>query len=418
LASEYERLHPGHPGRGFDPTPAFSDYQWYFFHQRSIAYFGAFSTAAYDLPALVGIARGLIAAAPHYNDGYRKAGAVPSDATLARICSIEAVTGFDGFPDRWLDDGAAALGDPDLPLFRIRVAQRNAGPDAEGRRSFILVQVAHALTEGSDSARLSRSHSAARAGVARPQAPAPWHIALPARLTALVFALLQLSLSRLFTPHPGTVRLVSRAVPRQLLQAIARDLGVGQRALFMALVAHTMVNAGRPQGKGKVSCAYTTLAPGGGEHRDRFMRMRMLYTRFRNAADFRGFARGVEETVTADETAGSSFVDERSATALGFHRRLARIAPFLYAPKFFAFWPHDFVFSLLTPHQLAGELSTGLLEPVYCGTTMPGVVGCIVVPGRDWVTFNFFIEEEKLAQVGRLDAMIGELSADAAFTRP
>ncbi|MBI4921160.1 MAG: hypothetical protein HY834_05385 [Devosia nanyangense] len=152
MASEYERLHPGHPGRGFDPTPAFSDYQWYFFHQRSIAYFGAFSTAAYDLPALVGIARGLIAAAPHYNDGYRKAGAVPSDATLARICSIEAVTGFDGFPDRWLDDGAAALGDPDLPLFRIRVAQRNAGPDAEGRRSFILVQVAHALTEGSDSA--------------------------------------------------------------------------------------------------------------------------------------------------------------------------------------------------------------------------------------------------------------------------
>jgi hypothetical protein len=74
------------------------------------------------------------------------------------------------------------------------------------------------------------------------------------------------------------------------------------------------------------------------------------------------------------------------------------------------------VFSLLTPHQIAGELTQGMLEPLYCGTTIPGVNACIVVPGREWVTFNFTVEAEKLGQVGRLDAAMHELAARLAAT--
>ena len=49
----------------------------------------------------------------------------------------------------------------DLPLFRVMAAVRKGGPDAEGRASIIQVRASHALLEGSDSALLTRSQSAA-----------------------------------------------------------------------------------------------------------------------------------------------------------------------------------------------------------------------------------------------------------------
>lgn len=97
--SDLHQLRPGFPGRGYDPTAAFTDLQWYFYHQRAVAYFGAFSTAAYDPAALVGFARALIAAAPQFLQGYRRRDGEPSDATLQRIVSLHTVAGFDGFPD-------------------------------------------------------------------------------------------------------------------------------------------------------------------------------------------------------------------------------------------------------------------------------------------------------------------------------
>lgn len=410
MSNGEDQLQPGRPGRGYDPTSGFTDGQWYFYHLRGIAYFGAFSTEAYDGPALVETARSLIAAAPQYNEGYRGAGSAPSDAALLRIATVETVASFDGFPDRWLDDGSRVMDDADLPMFRIRVAQLADGPDALGRRSFLLVQVAHALTEGSDSARLSRSRSAAHADAPRQAPVLPARIALPARLAGGLMGLAHLVASRLWAPHPRTVRLASRAYPRHLLTRLARDAGVSQRALFMALATHTIANAGTPAARAKISCAYTSLAPGGGEHRDRFMRMRMLYTSFRNRHDLRTFARTVEQTVQELEGRASGFQDEMHAASLSFHRGLARLAPFLYSPKFFAFWPYDVVFSLLTPHQIAGSLSKGLMEPVYCGTSIPGITGCIVVPGREWVTFNFFLGEHLLPHVERLDAAVRDLS--------
>jgi hypothetical protein len=51
---------------------------------------------------------------------------------------------------------------PRAAFFRIRVARRERGADAEGRRS-VLVWVSHAFAEGVDSARLSHSRSAAHA---------------------------------------------------------------------------------------------------------------------------------------------------------------------------------------------------------------------------------------------------------------
>ena len=414
MTGERDQMQPGRPGRGYDPTSRFTDFQWYLYHQHSVAYFGAFSMQTYDAPSLLAFARSLIAAAPQFNDAYRNATAEPSDEILQRIITVKSVPSFEGFPDCWIDDGAPVIDDADLPMFRIRLAQLSEGRDELGRRSFLLVQVSHALTEGSDSSRLSRSHSAAHADPPRHGAAIPLRTALPARIAGLVNGLLHLVTSRMWTPHSGTVRLTSRAFPRQVLQEAARKTGVSQRALFMALVAHTIKNAGTPAAASKISTAYTTLLDGGGTHRDHFMRMRMLYTALVNRPDFPSFARAVESTLKRHESTETGFQSEKNAAFLRFHRWLSGIAPFLYSPKFFAFWPYDVVFSLLTPHQMAGALTKGLLEPIYCGTTIPGVNGCIVVPGREWVTFNFFVEEHLLPQVDRLASAIGDLSGGSA----
>lgn len=399
-----DAMTPGWPGRGYDPTPGFTDLQWYMFHQRNVAYFAAFSSENFDAARVVATARALLAAAPQYNLGWRGAGTVASDATLARIGHIETVADFEGFPDRWLDGGMGVFSDPGLPLFRIRVARLADGPDAEGRRSFLLVQVAHPLTEGSDSALLSRSHSAERVP-APPSQPIPARIAVPARLVAGFAALMHLLVSRLVTPHPGAIRVASRAYPRAMFFKLARQLGVRQRALFVALVANVIVGAGTPAAKRRISSTYSTLQPGGGANRDAFLRMRMLFAMFENRPDFPGFARAVDAQLDK-EGEESGFNAEMNAAAVGFHRRLSRLAPFLYSPRVFAFMPYDLVFALIPPHRLGGGLTQGLLEPVYAGATMPGINGCVVVPGRDWVTFNFYLEERLLPQVARLDALL------------
>ena len=399
-------INPGWPGRGFDPTAHFTDLQWYLFHQRNIVYFAAFSTRDYDAAAALALARRLVGMLPHLGEGYRGAapGKLPGDDILARVIALETLDSFTGLPDRWLDDGTAALRDPDLPFFRLRIGRLADGPDASGRRTFLLVQASHALAEGTDSARLSRSlptaHPAGRPG--RPNPPAT---RLAARAFAALAIPMHLLVARLWTPHPGTIRVETRAYPRELFSRLARELGVRQRVLFMALVAHVITGAGTPQGR-RVSTTYSTLDAGGGSNRDAFMRMRMLFARFDNHPDFSTFVQALDARLATSEAAEGGFNAEMNAAAIGFHRRLAAWLPFLYSPKIFAFMPYDFVFALIPPHRLGGALTEGFVEPVYSGATMPGINGCVVVPGKDMVTFNFYLEAGLLPQVGRLDRLL------------
>lgn len=401
-----ERMYPGHPGRGYDPTAGFTDLQWYIYHQRAVAYFGAFSTQEFDAQGLLDLARSLLAAAPQFLQGYRHSGKRITDAVLQRISSLETVHDFEGFPDRWIGDVARITDDADLPMLRIRAAQLPGGPDAQGRRSFVLVEVAHALTEGDDSAHLSRSRGTRHDPATLSAPPVPPGTAIRGRITGYINAILHLAVSRLWTPHAGALSGVSSVYPRQLLQRAAHGAGVSQRALFLALVSHALTGAGTPRGK-RISATYTTMAKGGGEHRDTFMRMRLRFASFKNRADLASYARAIDERLKSPE---KGFEAEQKAASLRLHRRLARLMPFLYSPKFFAFWSYDVVFSLLTPHQLVGPLTQGMIEPIYCGAAIPGVNACFVVPGRDWVSFNFTVESQKRAQIETLDAALADLT--------
>jgi hypothetical protein len=414
MAGAENRLLPGWPGRGLDPTEHFTDMQWYFYHQRAVAYFGAFSNEAYDGDRLALFTRDLLTAAPAFNS--IGGNTLPNDV-LHRLASIETVSNFEGFPDCWNDEEARIMDDPELPMVRIRVAQLADGPDAQDRRSFVLVQVAHALTEGNDSSHLSRSQAASHEQpVEAPPVPLRW--ALPARILAFFHVLGHLVLGRLWTPHKGRVRLASRTYPREVIKDIAHGLGVSQRGLMLALVARVIANGGTPSAPRRISTAHTTLASGGGANRDRFMRMRIIYGALENRPDLRSFVRSVDADLKRHEANETGFESELKAATLGGLRRVSRIAPFLYSPKLFAFWPYGIIFSLLTPHQIAGDLTKGMLEPVYCGTSIRGLNGCIVVPGTNWVTFNFFLEERMLPWVSRLDAAIEELGASANATTP
>lgn len=409
-------LMPGWPGRGWEPDAGLTDLQWYMYHQANVVYFAAFSAEDLDSAGVLALARDLIAAAPQFARYYRGAGGPPSDAVLARLATIETVADFAGLPERWLDDGSAVFGDADLPFFRIRVA-RLAGPDGTGRRSFLLVQLSHILAEGTDSAQLSRSRSAEH-GPVRAASRSPFWIVAAARAFAALAIPGHLVASRLVTPHPGTIRVATRVLPRKTIALAARTLGVRQRALLFALAAHVIAGGGTPRGKRTISSTYSTLDHGGGASRDSFLRMRMLFAAFRNRPDFPAFVRALDARLTAAEASETGFNAEMNAAAVGFHRRLSRLLPRLYSPRTFAFMPYDLVFALIPPHRLGGALSQGLLEPVWCGATMPGINGCVAVPGREFVTLNFYIEEDLVPRLDALDRLIAHLAVTSRSASP
>ena len=89
-----------------------------------------------------------------------------------------------------------------------------------------------------------------------------------------------------------------------------------------------------------------------------------------------------------------------------FHRGLSRLIPFAYRPQLFGFLPYDIVIGLIPPHRLAGTLTEGLMEPVWCGATTPGANACVIVPGRERVTFNFYIEEKLRPNLAALETLL------------
>lgn len=396
-------LVPGRPGRGHDPTAGLTDMQWYMYHQRNVAYFGAFSTADDDRAALVTMLKVMFKAAPQFAGGM-----TVDDDMLGRLIEVETVPDFSGFPDVWLDDGYEVFSDPGLPMVRMRVGRLDRGPDEKGRRSFVLVRVAHPFAEGLDSALLSRSESSSHDAVP-PAAPVAPATAVGARVLAGLAAVMHLLVSRLWTPHPGRLRVATRSYPRGLFSNLARSLGVTQRALFIAITAHVIAGAALPRTKRRLTSTYSTLRPGGGARRDSFIRMRMLFASFANHADFASFAQAVDATI-GNEDRESGFNAEMNAAAIGFHRWLAGVMPFLYGPRVFAFMPYDFVFALLPPHHLGGDLTRGLIEPVYAGATVAGVNGCVVVPGRKQVVLEFALEESLIPNVARLDTLLKALA--------
>ncbi|MEO7223955.1 MAG: hypothetical protein ABIY37_15925, partial [Devosia sp.] len=386
-----------------DPTAGFTDMQWYMYRQRNVAFFGAFTSRILGADDLLAAARGLLDLAPQLTTGFVSSGPI-SDDVLRRLTYIESVATLDGFPDRWIDRGDDVLADPALPLFRIRYAAA-AAPSTDGRAGFILVQVSHALVEGADSALLSRSQSAEHP-VAHSERNAAPSVKAAATGLGAVLASLHLVAGNLITVRAGPFRYASRAYPRALFTGLARQYGVRQRALFFALVMHTLFDAGTVKGKRKITSTYSVIDDGGGAGRDAYMRMRMRFASFANRETFGDYVRAVDAQLTETEGQESGFNDAMNAEGIRLHRSLSRVFPFAYTPKLFQFMPYDIVIGLIPPHRLGGGLTRDLMEPVYAGAALEGANACVVVPNRRQVSFNFYIQDKLLPRVARLDAAL------------
>ena len=378
---------PGWPGRGGDPTGGFKNLQWYFYHQGAVVYFAAFSRDAYDAAELSRLTRRVLEVAPHLT------GLPPdkpvNDAMIQDIVEVRPVADFIAMPDGVLDE----VGLPPqthLPLFRAVAFVREHGPDAEGRRSFLMFCATHALAEGADSSKLARSQTASHEAATQsghPLGPMDW-------ISGAGFAIGQILVSRLYTPHPDRIGHVSLALDRARLADLAHQMGISQRALFMAFAGRAITGAGTPWGKRRVSIVYPSLGKDGPS--DGFLRMRIRYLHVASKRTFAEFASALALAVERNEERPDGY---SKAAAIAVHRWLAGRMPWLYSPRLFRYWPYDVVFSLLTPHELTGSLTDGMMEPIYCGANTPGTNGCDVVPGRTVVTFNFHVEVSRIAQI-------------------
>ncbi len=391
---------PCYSTRMTDPA-GFTDMQWYMYHQRNVAFFAAFTAHPFTDAELLAAARGLVDLAPQLAAGF-----TVTDELLRRLIYRESVPSLAGLPDSWLDRGDAVFADPALPMFRLRYAAAQT-PDGS-HAGFLLVQVAHALVEGADSALLSRSQSAVHP-VSRSDTPIPPLVRATAATLGAVLACLHVIVANVWTVRPGPFTLATRVYPRRQLADLARQYGVRHRALLYALVMHTLFGAGTPAGKRNISSTYSAIDDGGGAARDAYMRMRMLFAAFRNVPDFEAFARAVDARLTEAEAHERGFNSQLNAQGIRTHRRLSKLIPAAYSPKLFQFMPYDVVLGLIPPHRLGGRLTAGLLEPVYAGAALEGANACVIVPNRREVTFNFYVESRLVPRIPALDKLLGSL---------
>jgi hypothetical protein len=225
-----------------NPYALFTDFQWFLLAGRDTVFFTAFSRSRFDHSALQDLVARMVALAPQLTHGFK--GARPGypfpQRILEAITSVEEVDSFDGYPDKWLSSSQDVFTHPDLPLFRVMVANLRNGPDAQGRLSILQVRSAHCLMEGSDAALLTRSQTANH-GIQSDNAN---KVSLCSRfkgawrgyLMAWVYAVA----GNLMNPPERPLHYRTLAIPRQRVRTLANKLGVRQRSLYFALVTFAL----------------------------------------------------------------------------------------------------------------------------------------------------------------------------------
>ena len=404
------------------PQALFTNFQWFLYEARDTVFFTAFSTTRFDQDLIANLVAEMVNLAPQLTHGF--VGARPGQPfpkhLLDAITSVEYVDEFDGYPDKWLSKSTDIFERDDLPLFRVQAVVRNDGPDAEGRASILQVRSSHALLEGSDSALLTRSQSAAH-GV---MSDAANKIGLISRigstLKGWMMTLIYVGLANVMARPDVPWGFKTLAIKRHRLRLLANKLGVRQRSLMFALVTHALNGDGAEKHMSKkvIGAAYTMLDGERNNSDDDFFRVRALEAKFTVLDDFVDYVRAVDDTVDHIESKDVTEFQTMMNTVFKTLRTLKGIAPFLIGSRFWRF--NNFIHIVLTlvpPHRTYGPMTHGMVEPIYCGAWHPVSNICTFCPGREYVTFNFSIEARYLDNVDKVLPLIERIEAMAIAPR-
>jgi hypothetical protein len=398
------------------PQALFTDFQWFLYEGRDTVFFTAFSTATFDKDSIGNLVAEMVALAPQLTHGFF--GARPGQPfpkhVLDAITSVETVDEFDGYPDKWIGKSEDIFARNDLPLFRVMVAVRRGGPDAEGRASIIQVRSSHALMEGSDSALLTRSQSAAHGVMSDKNNKVGLWPRIWGTVKAWSMTLIYVALGLTFAPPEKPFGFKTLAISRHRLRRLANRLGVRQRSLYFALVTHALNGEGKDKYMDKkvIGAAYTMLDGARNNADDDFFRVRALEAHFKWSDDFVQFVRTIDDTVGRIENKDITKFQVMMNGIFKTLRSLNRLATWLPGKRFWRFSAGlQIVLTLVPPHRTYGSMTNGLIEPIYCGAWHDGMNIATFCPGRDYVTLNFAIETRLMHNVDKVMPLLERIEA-------
>lgn len=397
-----------------DPQALFTDFQWFLYEGRDTVFFTAFSTIGYDKDGLTNLVAEMVALAPQLTHGYT--GARPGHPfpkqVLDAITSVEVVDEFDGYPDKWLSKSSDIFAHDDLPLFRVMVATRRNGPDAEGRASVIQIRSSHALLEGSDSALLTRSQSASHGVQSDKANKLSWGARFKAAFGGFLMLTISIVLANILSPAEQPWGFKTLAIKRHRLRLLANKLGVRQRSLMFALVTHALNGDGEEKFMSKqvIGAAYTMLDTKRNSGDDDFFRVRALQAKFTVNEDFVEYVRAVDDTVAQIEQKDITKFQTLINSMFKALRSLNKVMPFLPGKRYWRFnGGTHVVLTLVPPHRTYGPMTHGMVEPIYCGAWHSAANIVTFCPGREYVTLNFSMEQRHIANVDKVMALLDDV---------
>jgi hypothetical protein len=397
------------------PQALFSDFQWFLFEAKDAVYFTAFSRQVFTKDTIANLVAEMVALAPQLTHGF--VGARPGQPfpkhLLDAITDVQEVDSFAGYPDKWISHSQDIFARQDLPLFRVQAVVLRGGPDAEGRASLVQVRASHALLEGADSALLTRSQSAAR-GMPTDAEKIPFVTRFIAGLRGQLLAWTYIGLANLFAPPLRPWGFKTLAIKRHRLRLLANRLGVRQRSLYFALVTYALYagSPDKPHSRKAVAAAYTLLDGRKTDMDDGFLRVKALQAKFNVVEDFVAYVRSIDDQVGHLEKKDVSKFMALMSSAMKTLRGINTMFKALPGRRFWRFsMGIEVALTLVPPHRTYGPVTHGIMEPIYCGAWHPAQNICTFCPGREYVTFNFSMDEQHLGNVDRITPLLERIEA-------
>ncbi len=398
-----------------DPQALFTNFQWFLFAGKDTIFFTAFSRETFDKERLKQLVAQVVALAPQLTHGFigARPGHPLTESQLDAITSVEMVDAFDGYPDKWLGKSNDIFDQPDLPLFRFMAATRRGGPDGEGRASIIQVRAAHCVLEGSDSALLSRSQTASHGIQKNRDNKVPLGQRIRGVIGAGIGVTLHLFFAHVLSPPDKPFGFRTLPLERDRMRRLASRLGVRQRSLYFAVVTHALhSDTDHRHNERVITAAYTMLDTRRNAVDDDFFRVRVLNAKFPYVADFVDYVRNVDKVVSEIETSDVTSFQVRTLALFTLHRKVQRLFPFLYGPRFWRFsGATDTVLTLVPPHRTFGPVTEWMMEPIYCGAYHPAQNITTFCPGREFMTLNFVMEQRHIDLADRIEPLIASIEA-------